>query len=111
MNHISPSFTLSNQQSDGFDALARDLRQWWHTLPHGLRSPVWSGLLATLIILGLLLAFHHVVHEAVQQSELRHQASARQAEASWRCNGLRGPAASSSCLAQLNLSALATPGK
>ena len=88
-----------------------NLHQWWHTLPPGWRAPVWSGLLAAFIILGMLLAFHQVVREAVRQSLLRQQASARQAEASWRCNSLRGSDASRSCIAQLNLASLATPDK
>jgi hypothetical protein len=68
----------------------------------GVRSPVWPGLLATLIVLGMLMAFHQVVRGAVQQGELRQQAIATHAAATWRCNALNGTAASGSCLSQLN---------
>jgi hypothetical protein len=60
-------------------------------------SPVWLGILATIAIVGLLLAFHHVVRGAVQQGELRRKATATHAEAAWRCNILR---ALDSCLVQ-----------
>ena len=59
-------------------------------------------ILAALIILGLLLAFHQVVSGAVLQSELRHKATAMKAQATWRCHSLRGLGASESCLLQLN---------
>ena len=68
----------------------------------GVRSPVWSGLVATLIVLGMLMAFHQVVRGAVQQGELRQQAIATHAAATWRCNALNGTGASGSCLSQLN---------
>jgi hypothetical protein len=62
-------------------------------------SPVWLGILATIAIVGLLLAFHHVVRGAVQQGELRRKATATHAEAAWRCNFLREL---DSCLVQQN---------
>jgi len=62
-------------------------------------------MLATLIIVGLLLAFHQVVRGAVQQSELRLKATAMYSEATWRCNTLRGPSAVESCLLQLKAQA------
>ena len=108
MPTIIPPFKLSNHQPDGSHALGSNLKQWWHALPIGLGSLIWSGLVTTLIILGMLLAFHQVVIDAVQQSELRHQAIALEAEASWRCNTLRGPSAVGSCLAQLKLAAPAS---
>lgn len=85
-----------------FATLRRQLPLWWHRLPVGVHSPIWPGILAALIILGMLTVFHQVVHEAVQQSELRHKATALQAEATQRCNSLQGPHASGSCLLQLN---------
>ena len=54
-----------------------------------MRSPVWAGILLTIAIIGLLVAFHQVVRGAVQQGELRRQATATYAEAVWRCNALR----------------------
>jgi len=56
---------------------------------HTMHPPVWLGILATIAIVGLLLAFHHVLRGAVQQGELRRQATATHAEAVWRCNSLR----------------------
>lgn len=107
MNNISQTFKLSTHQTNGLQALQRGLQQWWHALPMGLRSPIWPGLLATLIILALLLAFHQVVRGAVQHGELQHQASARHTAATSRCNSLLGVGASSNCLTQLNSTALA----
>jgi excinuclease ABC subunit A len=43
------------------------------------------------------------VRGAVQESELRHKATAMQAEAIWRCRTLGRPGASQSCLLQLHL--------
>lgn len=108
MNNISQTFKLSTRQTNGLQALQLSLQQWWHALPIGLRSPIWPGLLATLIIVAMLLAFHQVVRGAVQQGELQHQASALHSAATWRCNNLRGAGASSSCLLQLNSTVLAT---
>lgn len=105
MDNIFPTFKLSNGEAGGFTTLQRRLQRWWHQLPTGVHSPIWPGILAALIILGMLLAFHQVVVGAVQQGELRHKATAMQAEAAWRCNSLRGLDASGSCLLQLNLAA------
>ncbi|MFZ3081145.1 hypothetical protein [Rhodoferax ferrireducens] len=105
MNLPRTNFVLQHGWVDNITARQRMLRQWWYRLPAGLRSPVWSTILASLIILGLLLAFHQVVHEAVQQGELRHKAYALQAEATWRCKVLPARGASDSCLLQLSASA------
>lgn len=96
-------FKSPNGDAEGLAALRRRLLRWCSQLSFGVRSPVWPGLLAVLIIFGMLLAFHQVVREAVQQSESRHQAAASLAEATWRCKLLRGVNASGSCRLQLNL--------
>lgn len=75
---------------------------WWQRLPAAVRSPVWPGILSALIILGMLLTFHQVVRGVVQQSELRHQATAQRAEATWRCRALPGLQASRTCLLKLD---------
>lgn len=75
-----------------------------HLLHTALHSTVWSGIAATLAISGLLVAFHQVVSGAVQQSELRRQADATQAEASWLCNAMQGPLARDKCRLELNAS-------
>jgi hypothetical protein len=77
-----------------------ELRLWWQHLPAAVRSRIWPGLLATLAVLGLVLAFHQVVRGAVEQGDLRRAASAARAEAAWRCAVLRGPLPRDSCLAQ-----------
>lgn len=105
MNLPRTNSALPHGWADDFAARQRTLQQWWYRLPAGLRSPVWSTILGSLIILGLLLAFHQVVHEAVQQGELRHKAYALQAEATWRCKVLPARGASDSCLLQLSASA------
>ena len=65
-----------NTEVGSFTVRQRELQLWWYGLPAGVRSPVWPGILVTLIIVGLLLAFHQVVSGAVQQSELRLKAVA-----------------------------------
>lgn len=103
MDNIFPGFKLANGAADGFTVLQRRLQWWWQQLPSAVRAPIWPRILAALLILGMLLAFHQVVREAVQQSELRHKATAIQAAATWRCRTLGGLGASQSCLLQLNL--------
>lgn len=74
-------------------------RGWWKT--------VAAWVLACLLMLGMLLAFHAVMSGAVQQAASRQQTLAAHAEATWRCKTLRGVHASGTCLSQLNASALA----
>jgi hypothetical protein len=69
---------------------------------------VWSllvlmapGILATMGVLALLLAFRQVVASSVEISQKRHQASAEHAAALWRCNSVRAELQRSGCLAQL----------
>ena len=50
-----------------------------------LRTAVWPGALAALLVVGLLVAFHQVVQGAVDQAMLRRQTAALHAEADWRC--------------------------
>lgn len=54
-------------------------RTGWHSRP----TPT---LVALVLIASLLLAFYQVVSGAVRQAETRHQVSAAQADAAWRCN-------------------------
>ncbi len=70
--------------------------------PAALRSPLSYAIVATLAMLGLLLAFHQVVLGAVQQGELRRKATAMQADAAWRCNALPGARSRDGCLMRLN---------
>lgn len=101
MNHLRTSFTSPDGRVGDFAARQRTPQQWWYRLPAGLQTPVWSTILGSLIILGMLLAFHQVVHGAVQQGELRHKTNALHAEATWRCKILPGRDASDGCLLQL----------
>ena len=103
MDNIFPSFRLANDAVDGFTMFQRKLQWWWRQLPTAARAPIWPRILAALLILGMLLAFHQVVSGVVQQGELRHKATAMQAAAAWHCRTLGGPGASQSCLLQLNL--------
>jgi hypothetical protein len=102
MRNNSPTFNLSNDAAGGFKPLQQGLQLWWYRMPAGVRSPVWPNILGALIIVGMLLAFHQVVHGAVQQSALRHKASAVHGEATQRCNALQGQGASDNCRLQLN---------
>lgn len=69
----------------------------WHPTP----SSLWQGVLGTLVVLGLLLAFHQVVLGAMQQGELHRKATAVKAEATWRCNTLGRAGESESCLSRV----------
>lgn len=60
------------------------------------------GALATLVILVMLMAFHMVVSDAVEQGEVRRQASVLQADAIWRCKILADLPARAACLLQVN---------
>lgn len=62
--------------------------------------PFWAGLLASAMLFGLLFAFHEVVQGAVRQGDLRRQANAVYADATWRCEALRGAADQRQCLAR-----------
>jgi hypothetical protein len=67
-----------------------------------LRAPVWQVLLGALCALGLLVAFYQVVHDGVQQSQLRHRAAAAMADGVWRCNAVRGASERANCQDRLN---------
>ena len=64
-----------------------------------VRAVVGAALL--FVFLALLMAFALVVQGTVDQGAARHRADARHADATWRCNTLRGAGASANCLAQL----------
>lgn len=69
--------------------------------PVHLSTPL-IGILAVLVVVGLLLVFHAVVTGAVQDGELRRQAGVTHAAATWRCSLLRDLSARDSCLLQTN---------
>ena len=96
-----PNTRRSAMKSTGFE-WRPGVRGWWHRLPVALRSPVWPGILVSLTILALLLAFHQIVRGGVQQGEMRRVAVAMHAEALWRCKALRGPGMRETCLGQLD---------
>ena len=101
MNHLRTSFTSPDDRVSDFAAQQRTPQQRAYRMATGLHTPVWSTLLGSLIIVGMLLAFHQVVHGAVQQGELRNKSNALHAEATWRCKILPGRDASDGCLLQL----------
>lgn len=90
-------------------ALQRPGRPWAQAL---LEPSVWIALLGALCVLALLLAFRQVVLRGVQQSELRHRATAAHADGVWRCNALRNVSQRAGCRVQLDAAhaAAATPG-
>ena len=102
MNNIFLTFNSPSGAADGLVALWRQLSLWWQRLPAGVRSPVWPATLATLVIVGMLLAFHQVVSGAVQQGEMRRKTTAMHVEANWRCGAARGLRASDDCLQRLH---------
>lgn len=74
--------------------------------PHGHWPTVSRRLLLSallgLSVLGLLVVFGQVVRGAVQQGQLRHEATARHSAATWRCQAMRSPRQRDACLAELN---------
>lgn len=65
---------------------------------------MWSAILGALVILLILLmlaAFHQVVQGAVEQSEVRRQSMAQQAEETSRCIGIGNNQARKDCLERL----------
>jgi hypothetical protein len=63
-------------------------------------APFAPGAAAAAGVLALLLAFHQVVASGVEESQARHRASAERADATWRCNDVRGAAQRAGCLTQ-----------
>ncbi|GEM_PF-5409110 len=86
----------------GFASVQHEIELWWQRLPNAVRAPHWPMTLAVLTILALLLAFHQVVRDAVQQGEILRMATASHADAIWRCGALHGARMRDSCIAQLN---------
>jgi len=64
--------------------------------------PTWLVVLAALSMFALLVLFRQVVSGAVDQGQLRHEATARHSAASWRCTALRSMRQRDDCLAELN---------
>jgi hypothetical protein len=67
------------------------------------------GVLAALVVVGMLLIFHAVVQGAVQDGESRRQAGVTQAAATWRCSLLRDLRARDICLLQTDVVITAIP--
>ncbi len=81
----------------GADALAR-----WNQLSDQRRLAIWrAGAAVSLVVLGLLAAFHHVVSGVVEQAALQRKLLAHQASETLRCKALRGGAEREQCLWQL----------
>lgn len=64
--------------------------------------PGWLGGVLALLLFGLLGLFHQVVRSAMQQGELRREATALQTAALFRCKALHERRARESCLLRLN---------
>jgi hypothetical protein len=59
------------------------------------------GLVAIIALLGLLLAFHHVVRGSVERGDLWRKSVAEHADATWRCQLLADPELRQACRARL----------
>lgn len=94
------NFSHLSLQDGAFGSLSQ-LRLWRDRLPAGLWSRYWQGIVSTLAILGLLVAFHQVVQGAVKQGQSHVKATALHAEANWRCNSLPDLREREACLVQL----------
>lgn len=67
----------------------------------------WTVVLALLVVLGMLAAFHAVVNDAAQTGERRRQTNATHAAALTRCQSL-APTNNKSCRKDLDDAVLAT---
>ena len=76
-------------------------RAWWQRLPAPVRAPAWRAGFAALVILALLLGFHHVVRQSVRQGEVLRMSVSSHAEAVWRCQALSSARSREQCLQQL----------
>ncbi|WP_280152955.1 hypothetical protein [Piscinibacter sp. XHJ-5] len=82
-------------------ALRQQWRDWWQRLPEPVRAPAWQLGFAVLVIVALLLGFHHVVRQSVRQGEVLRMSVSTHAEAVWRCQALSSPRSREQCLHQL----------
>jgi len=82
--------------------LRTQIESWWFDLPQPVRARAWPAAFAGLVIVALLLSFHQVVRQSVEQGEILRMSAATRAEAVWRCNALRGARVREGCLEQLN---------
>ncbi len=71
-------------------------------------APFGAALTATVAAAsaGLLVGIGEVAREAVRQGELRHAATARNSQATWRCNTLRSMKQRDACLKELDATPL-----
>jgi len=67
-----------------------------------LHTPGWPAVVGALVVIALLMAFHHVVRGGVTQGELQRELTALQSTAISRCNVLRGRLVRDNCLSHLN---------
>jgi hypothetical protein len=74
---------------------------WWSGLTANERHPVLLGVMGTVLILGMLMAFVQVVSGAVEHGEARRGATAAHHVAKARCTAMRGPSAQDACRVDL----------
>jgi hypothetical protein len=74
--------------------------------PRSPSSPLqrrhWAVGAAVLVVVGLLIGFHHVVTGAVRQGELLRMSAATRSQAVWRCEALRGARVRAACMNELD---------
>jgi hypothetical protein len=75
---------------------------WWRHTIDLLRAPVWPAIVAALSLLALLIGFHRVLLEAVQQGDLRRQATAAKVDGLWRCNSMPQRGERETCLKRVH---------
>jgi hypothetical protein len=98
---------LPHWPHDGVQGLRRELRAWWWDVPGPLRSRGWPLAFALLTILALLISFHQVVRNAVQQGEILRMSAASRAEAMAQCQALRNARVRGDCIKQVDAPPLA----
>jgi hypothetical protein len=97
---VEPSRPAHPRHGSFFHTLSRTAAERWQALPAAWRSPRTLTGLALVLALFLLLAFHQVLAQAVQQAEARQVSSANRAGAMTRCMALPDPALREPCEAR-----------
>jgi hypothetical protein len=110
MPHTTDSYPMpSAAQPINFAIRHSQVVPWWSGLSANERHPVLLGVVGTVLILGMLLAFVQVVSGAVEQGKARRGATAAHLVATARCTAMRAPSAQDACRVQVAAASNATP--
>ncbi|MDP2368273.1 hypothetical protein [Rhodoferax sp.] len=101
MSHIATYFHTPSDLTHALVTACADALARWRQLPRAQRVSVWQCAAVSLVVLGLLVAFHQVVSGVVEQAALQRQSLARNTTETLRCKALPGQPARAHCLSQV----------